>query len=165
MLVIQTKHSRLSSTPAVAPMRCLQGSQVLQFAVIDQECHLTWRASSRLFSRRCGPQRQDKGNAQAWFKAALVYVSICFRVPTPGVVDPFMARAILSACGGGGRRRPVLEDRLPWEGGGGSYERDNLRKDNPYTSPQVGYYNIPDRVLAFLSVASQSSLFGHRIIV
>ena len=113
-------------------MRCLQGSQVLQFAVIDQECHLTWRASSRLFSRRCGPQRQDKGNAQAWFKAALVYVSICFRVPTPGVVDPFMARAIPSACGGGGRRRPVLEDRLPWEGGGGSYERDILRKDNPY---------------------------------
>ena len=107
-------------------------SRVLQVAVIDQECHLTWRASSRLFSRRCGPQRQDKGNAQAWFKAALVYVSICFRVPTPGVVDPFMARAIPSACGGGGRRRPVLEDRLPWEGGGGSYERDNLRKDNPY---------------------------------
>ena len=50
--------------------------------------------------------------------------------PDPGVVDPFMARAIPSACGGGGRRRPVLEDRLPWEGGGGSYERDSLRKDN-----------------------------------
>ena len=48
-----------------------------------------------------------------------------------------MARAIPSACGGGGRRRPVLEDRLPWEGGGGSYERDNLRKDNPYVSELV----------------------------
>ena len=134
-------------------MRCLQGSQVLQFAVIDQECHLTWRASSRLFSRRCGPQRQDKGNARAWFKAALVYVSICFRVPTPGVVDPFMARAIPSACGGGGRRRPVLEDRLPWEGGGGSYPVTVLVPETELRSRCEGVGTLLWRSSSALSIA------------